>query len=599
MIPFEGKPLIDRTLNNISRIDKLKKIYIVIRADEKDIPSYLGTQYNGIEIEYCIQREDKPGIINAIYSVNDILSLENEDVVINLGDEYYENIDYSDLIRRHRGKNSAVTPVVLYCKDEEEIKKNYSVDITEEGKIIDAVEKPIQVFNNYIGTGIIMIEGEILKDFAFYYRNDLEDKQLVDFMKYAIKKKRECYICKVKTKFCNLNYQKDLEYLYTVSYKEIKESLEERFNKAVSLYEDRIAIRCNNEVITFRELDEKSDLVCYNIKKANLKEGECVAITTVNIIETVIEIIGVLKAGGFYILLDQQYNEEIKKHIINKAGINMIIDNGILRVAESIDNGDSFNRRIDGKAVLLFNDKKEQLSIISKRTVLNLAEVLSELTINKCKKELLEIGMISKISDSYALPFLYASLLNGHTLNILGKDKKDSIKNLILKMNEMDICEVDLKMIYDINECSNENSFIKLNTKVLIYNGKKLTKEVIDKLFKRGIDINSELITFYGKEESGIKNAFFIINKDNIGDLDTIPIGVPISNTRIYILDSNKRIAGVNNVGDIWIAGDGIALQSLKEENFCSDLINKNMKMFKTGDRGYFGADGNVYFKIP
>ena len=277
----------------------------------------------------------------------------------------------------------------------------------------------------------------------------------------------------------------------------------------------------------------------------------------------------------------------------------MIIDNGILRVAESIDNGDSFNRRIDGKAVLLFNDKKEQLSIISKRTVLNLAEVLSELTINKCKKELLEIGMISKISDSYALPFLYASLLNGHTLNILGKDKKDSIKNLILKMNEMDICEVDLKMIYDINECSNENSFIKLNTKVLIYNGKKLTKEVIDKLFKRGIDINSELITFYGKEESGIKNAFFIINKDNIGDLDTIPIGVPISNTRIYILDSNKRIAGVNNVGDIWIAGDGIALQSLKEENFCSDLINKNMKMFKTGDRGYFGADGNVYFKIP
>ena len=94
-----------------------------------------------------------------------------------------------------------------------------------------------------------------------------------------------------------------------------------------------------------------------------------------------------------------------------------------------------------------------------------------------------------------------------------------------------------------------------------------------------------------------IINMLCLIDKENVASLDKRIIGKPILNTRVYILDSNKKILGVNAVGDIWVAGDGIELRSSCNENFQKDLINNELYMFKTGDRGYFGLDGNVYLQ--
>lgn len=598
MIPFEGKPLIERTLNNLLQCNELSKIYIIIQPNEEEIPTYLGTEYCEIPIEYCFQDQKKPGIINAIYSVKGKVNFENEEIIINLGDEYYERIDYNSLIMKHRKKNSSVTPVVVYCEEEEEIKKNYTVNIVEDDKIIDAVEKPLKAFNNYVGTGIIVISSEILKDFALYYKNNFKDKQLVDFMKYAISIKKYCYAYKAKIGFCNLNYKKDLEYLYTISYNPTTKTINKMFSEVVNAYPDRIAIRDGEKNLTFKKLDKKSDMFALSISSKNFEAGECAAIKNSDPIETIIEIMGILKAGGYYVVLGKNYSEEIIEYIIKKANIKIIIDNGriIKEITGIKQNYNSYGEDIFSEAaILLFNKQLKKFNTITKKAIVNLASSMKEFVFDRCKKDLLEIGMISELEANYSIQFLYSSLLNGCTLNIIPESYKFNVENFIFKLNKMDICETTAYLLSLITEYMDINPEILLYTKILMSSNEVLSKEILHSFFQKCT--LTDIINVYGKDECAIQNTMFYINKKNEKILKEVSIGKPIRNTRIYILDSDKKILGVNKIGDIWIAGDGVSAQNYCKEKLEDDIISSKMKMFNTCNKGFFGLEGNIYLK--
>lgn len=598
MIPFEGKPLIERTLNNLLQCNELSKIYIIIQPNEEEIPKYLGTEYCEIPIEYCFQDQKKPGIINAIYSVKGKVNFQNEDIIINLGDEYYERIDYNSLIIKHRKKNSSVTPVVVYCEEEEEIKKNYTVNIAEDDKIIDAVEKPLKAFNNYIGTGIIVISGEILKEFALYCKNNFKDKQLVDFMKYAISIKKYCYVYKAKIGFCNLNYKKDLEYLYTISYNPTTKTINKMFSEVVNSYPDRIAIRDGEKNLTFKMLDKKSDMFALSISSKNFEAGECAAIKNSDPIETIIEIMGILKAGGYYVILGKNYSEEIIEYIIKKANIKIIIDNDriIKEVTGIKQNYNSYREDISSEAaILLFNKQLKKFNTITKKAIVNLASSMKEFVFDRCKKDLLEIGMISELEANYSIQFLYSTLLNGCTLNIIPKSYKFNVENFIFKLNKMDICETTSYLLSLITEYIDINPEILLYTKILMSSNEVLSKQILHSFFQKCA--LTDIINVYGKDECAIQNTMFYINKKNEKILKEVSIGKPIRNTRIYILDSDKKILGVNKIGDIWIAGDGVSVQNYCKEKLEDDIISSKMKMFNTCNKGFFGFEGNIYLK--
>lgn len=596
MIPINGKPLIENTVENLSKCKGIKKICIVIRENEREIPLYFGTEYNNVPIEYYVQDANKAGIINAVYSVSDLLEGEDEEVIVNLGDEYYERIDYEKLIKIHKERESAVTPVVVYSEDKNKIKKNYTIDIIEEDEIVDAIEKPLEVFNNYVGTGILVVSKRLLKDFASYCNNDFLGKQLVDWIKFAIKIGRRCYVEKVDTRFSNLNYRKDLEEIYTVSYQKNIDSVLSKYKKIIELYPQRKAVEFEENSITYKELDEKSDLVALNIVK-----GQCIGIRCANPIEFVISIIAVLKGQGYYVLLKDNYSEETIDYIIKNLNVNIIIsDNLSIDYIELKDEKGKVSCINESCNYIMasFLDDLKSFNIVPEKAILNTALSINDLAFSKVDSKYISFGIAEELLMESSLSFVYASLLYGQTLKVITRKLQTKNRDLISKLNEVDICNITCYMISNITDYVEKTQGIKLDTKMIISSGGKLKKEILHRFFKQ-CKLTTVINTYCIEGYFGICTAF-TINKEIENHLDEIPIGKPIRNTRIYILDSNKKIIGIRKLGQIWVAGDGACVRILddqKRENieYSLDIINDRNIMFNANNEGYFGLEGNIY----
>ncbi|AGX41362.1 AMP-binding protein [Clostridium saccharobutylicum] len=616
MLPFQGKPLLERTLYRLSHCNELEKIYIVIRTQEEEIPAYFGSNYCSIPIEYCVQNSEYPGIINAVYSVKDLTKYTNEDIIINLGDEYFEELDFNSVIKEHKVKKSLVTPVVVYSDDTEEIKSNYTVNITETGEIIDAIEKPLSIFNNYVGTGILIVCGKLLQDFALKCNYKFEEKQLVDWMKFAMHTNGHCYVYKSGTRFCNLNNQKNMEYLYTLSYKETSKTIEDMFSKVVESYPDRIAVRYEGQSITFKELDEKSNSFASNILQEDFKHGDCVALMFTRSIEQIIAFIGVLKAGGYYLMLDENFSKKTIEYMVEKANIKLLISNNGLAIKIGLR-----NRIIDFAALVKRQEKLVELpehfcdkvfilctsgyeglrkgAIINKNSVVNLVISMKESVFDACKKEHLDVGVCASVSVNSSIQQIYTSLLYGHTLHIIPTTVKSRPEHLIFYLNQVDVCDITPSMISLITKHIRIHPETAIYTRHLISSGEELKKATIHSFFQQCT--STTVTNVYGLAECTVQSMMFHINEGIEQGLKRIPIGKPIRNTRVYLLDSDKRIISPGKIGDIWIAGDGISLGYLQDveltnSRFDTDIINRNKKMYKTGDVGYLDLDGNMYY---
>lgn len=608
MLPVHGKPLLHRTIYHLTKCNDLKKIYIVIRQDEESIPNYFKNKYLNIPIEYVYQSEDKPGIINAVYSFKEINNYEGEDIIINLGDEYYENIDFNDLIYNHKKNNSAVTSVVIYSEDENEVKNNYTVNILENNEIIEAIEKPTKIFNKYVGTGILIVKGNILKNFSLWCKNRFEDKELVDWIKFSILNNEHCYAYKSETRFCNLNYKKDLEYLYKLSNKHNDKELLDTFLKISKEKPNNKALINKDRYITYKQLDYKSNILANNLMKNRFESGQSVSVSIKDPIESLIAFIGILKAGGVYLYLEKNLSNTNIKSIIKDYNIKFLITDKKEEYKfdsvklMNIDNILSYygnekyesNIFYEEKAMIVCSENlinnEMDYSIIKRNSIMNIISSIEDLIDNN-KNENLQIGLVSSFSDFKSIKLLYFSLLNGGTINILDNKENSDIEYLIEEINNLDICELTLKIISKINEYIIRNPKIEIKIKYLIISGQVDNMGILKKLYARSKIIN----TYEIFENSGVSSLAYV----NLIDLNKnkgILIGKPVNNVNIYLLDPNKKIVGHNKIGEIWISGENLSLDSKRNsDRYSKDIINDKAYMLKTGDYGYLGLDGNIY----
>ncbi|MCP5046299.1 MAG: amino acid adenylation domain-containing protein [bacterium] len=115
----------------------------------------------------------------------------------------------------------------------------------------------------------------------------------------------------------------------------------------------------------------------------------------------------------------------------------------------------------------------------------------------------------------------------------------------------------------------------------------------------------TRLINLYGPTEATVDVTYFNCSP---GDTEgIIPIGKPIDNTQLLIMDENQQLCPVGSEGELWIAGSGVALGYLNRPELTAEKFNKDFKdgqdgqdegkeIYKTGDLARWMPDGNVEF---
>lgn len=203
--------------------------------------------------------------------------------------------------------------------------------------------------------------------------------------------------------------------------------------------------------------------------------------------------------------------------------------------------------------------------------------------------------LYSSITFDLTVTSIYLPLISGNTIVCYDGNYKELLIKDIFEENKVDVVKLTPSHLRLLNTFELQgNTAIKR----LILGGEQLTEDVVKetwKTFGRKVIIENE----YGPTEATV--GCMIYTCDALIGEQNIPIGAPIANTEIFILDTNGKEVPVGVKGELFIGGDSLAagyhaLESLNAKSFVPSPLSAKNRIYKTGDEAKIHANGVIEY---
>jgi amino acid adenylation domain-containing protein len=396
-------------------------------------------------------------------------------------------------------------------------------------------------------------------------------------------------------------------------YKKVEKTVIDEFREKAHAKPDKIAIDFEGNKITFGELDRKSDVLAGLLIQQDSR-SKVVAIHLNPSIDLVLAMLGVLKAGGVFLPIDPGIPKDRKNYFLADSNVHRIISN----------NADDFDYLFKDKIISLNTDcliEYEPISSIEiklsdyayiiytsgttgrpKGTIIShkgLANYIYWSVDTYIQTDEITFPLFTSVSFDLTLTSIFTPLVSANTIHIYNiKEPSELLKSILLD-NKIEIIKLTPTHIKIINGIKEELSSIKYKS--------RLRKVIVGGEQINGQDINDlkcllgDLLIYneYGPTETVVGSTVY---EDLTWDKhENISVGKPISNTCIYILDSNKKIVPIGGIGEIYIGGHGVAngylnKPELTKDKFVNDLKYTQETLYRTGDLARWRNDGNIDF---
>jgi len=375
---------------------------------------------------------------------------------------------------------------------------------------------------------------------------------------------------------------------------------------------DNEAVFFDGKSITYKELDLISDRLAYNLRaEYGIQKGDFVGVQLHRSEWYIISFLGILKAGAVYVPIDYELPEDRKAFIISDTGLKLLIVETAFIFDLDFYNGLVFSIDVEFDASAVNGTyEKQNLSpkdlayvIYTSGSTGNPKGVMIEHAgiVNTIASERDAIGMrnyknslqFASFSFDTSVWDIFNTLLSGSSLYILSEETRKDVKlfETYIVENKIDIATLPpafLKLI-DI-ECLK-------SLKMLITAGEAAIYDKVSEYLEFGSFYNS-----FGPTESSISCTGYKVEKGQKLLSTNIPIGKPIKNAQIYILDTNLNPCGIGIYGELYIAGAGLARgylnrEELTSKTFIPNPFKEGALMYKSGDLGRWLPDGNLEYK--
>lgn len=165
--------------------------------------------------------------------------------------------------------------------------------------------------------------------------------------------------------------------------------------------------------------------------------------------------------------------------------------------------------------------------------------------------------------------------------------RAEGVTTLQLVPSMLDLVLQDRK----IRECSSLRN---------VFSGGEALKVSTCKTFFKTLSAN--LHNLYGPTETCIQSVVYSCRRDESSSLPSVPIGRPIWNTELYVLDDALELVPIGSDGELYIGGEGLArgylgLEELTHERFVPHPFNKPGLLYRTGDVVRYRQDGNLEYR--
>ncbi len=394
-----------------------------------------------------------------------------------------------------------------------------------------------------------------------------------------------------------------------------KKTVQCLFEETVIENSDKVAVVSQGIELTYKELNERANQVAHALVNRGVKSNDVVAVLCDRSIETIIEILGIVKSGAAYLPLDLEYPEERLKYMTEDSKAKVILvksnllENKLLNNIDiellSIDSAEVLSQSIENLSNTNMNEdliyiiytsgstgQPKGVSVVHKNVVrlvknTNYIEFLED-------DRILQTGSMAFDASTFEV---WGALLNGITLYIESKEIILDSGNIDSYINKNSITIMWLTSPL-FNQLCETNVDMFRNIRYLLVGGDVVSPKYASKVKK--INSNLTICNGYGPTENTTFSTVYKI-QDNWDENMIIPIGSPIANSTTYVVDENMELMPIGVAGELYVGGEGIAKgylnkDELTNERFIDSPFKSGEKLYKTGDKVKWLEDGNLQF---
>lgn len=385
------------------------------------------------------------------------------------------------------------------------------------------------------------------------------------------------------------------------------------FEERVKLHPERIALLSGNRRISYHELNALADNVAANLKQAGLGKGGLVGVCIKRSPQLIAALLGILKTGAAFVPFDASYPKSRLQYLFDDSGVQLLVAD-----KHGLDVAPANVKTCEISNLLLEKKEKQSLApaipasspayimytsgstgnpkgvVVPHRAIVRLVRNNDFMGVSE-EDVFLAFAPVS--FDASTLE-IWTPLLNGATLAVYPSEF-DSAEQFAAVLNENGVTVLWLTSAL-FNTIADQDIQCLKGVRQLLVGGDVLSASHIRKALAALPD--TRIINGYGPTENTTFTCCYTIPPKWDQD-QSIPIGKPIRNTKVYILDKALQLVPVGVIGNLYAGGDGLSLgywnkPGLTKASFIHDPFSSdpNHRLYRTGDRARFLPDGNIEF---
>ncbi|AIG26684.1 non-ribosomal peptide synthase/polyketide synthase [Brevibacillus laterosporus] len=384
-------------------------------------------------------------------------------------------------------------------------------------------------------------------------------------------------------------------------------TIHQLFEAQAELHPANSALYYEGQALTYQELNEKANQLARVLVAKGIKAEDNVAIMADRSLEMYIAILAVLKANGVYVPIDPAYPMERIRFILEDSQVQILLTHTTVDVQANISDSLEIISLHDQS---LFQGEPQNLALPASPR--NLAYIIyTSGTTGKPKGVMLEhrgvVNLLDHIQAEYgvseqdriiqytsqsfdpSIMEIFLALHNGAQLYIPTKEttQDPALYETFINKHLITVAEIPGAFASVVNP----ERLISL--RFVSTGGSALTPGVA-KAWRDYV----RFINAYGPTETTIQSTEWVVEERLDGAL---PIGRPVANTQIYILNQTNQLQPIGVPGELCIGGIGLARgylnrPDLTAEKFITNPFVVGEKIYKTGDLARWLPDGNIEF---
>lgn len=380
---------------------------------------------------------------------------------------------------------------------------------------------------------------------------------------------------------------------------------------------DAITLILEDQQLSYQELNDRANVVAHHLRSSGVSPNVPVAICVERSLEMVVGILGILKAGGAYIPLDPAYPREHLSFILEDAQVPIFLTQAHLipglpahqaqivcldsdkntLTQESIENPVN-NNTPENLAYIIYTSGSTGQPKGVLITHKNLVHSTSA-RMTYYQEAVSSFLLVPSFAFDSSVACIFWTLCQGGTLVLLKEGSQKDIWQLAKAIAKYQISHwLSVPSLYsallahiDLAE------LVSLST--VIVAGETCSSELVER--HRQLLPSTSLFNEYGPTEATVWSSVYDCQNH---DLTTpVPIGRPIANTQVYLLNFYGQLVPIGVPGELHISGFGLAKGYLNRPELTAQKFIPNLfsnepsdRLYKTGDLARYLPNGNIEF---